>query len=521
MVVRRADRQRATFLAASTLALAIISLPLSFYVVLALRDQRAAVGLVYAGLLLICYAVSRTRYANWGSIMLVAGQTVLGFAALFTLVEPAAASALTAFLLVPVLFAIMLLPARWTLTLAVVINITLGGYAVVKGSMDSFYLPLIVMAVISTIAAVVAFVRERDLITIEQQASELARRSSSSRADSDDHTRSIEITADIARMMTGARDVSTMLRQVASLIVERFKFYHVQIFLVDASGKQARLQAASGAAGDQLMASGHSLLLNIESVVTRVINRGEVVTVHDTDIDPIHRRNELLPHTRSEIGLPLRVSGQVIGALNIQSAEPNAFNLSDTAVFQTIADQLAISIENARLFERAQRDLADIETLNRQLTGDAWSKYLTGRAANSPLGFASSAGRVTAIDAADAAETEADAGTISLPLKIRGETIGLLDVTSRTGETPDNETRSMLEAVAERVALALDSTRLGEQAQRQAEREQILSKISADLQATTDMNAILRITARESSKALGAARSFVHLTMEYSKDKAS
>ena len=77
----------------------------------------------------------------------------------------------------------------------------------------------------------------------------------------------------------------------------------------------------------------------------------------------------------------------------------------------------------------------------------------------------------------------------------------------------------MLEAVAERVAMALDSTRLGEQAQHHAEREEIMSRLSAELQSTTDLNALLRIVARTASHALETPTSFVHLIMEYDSDK--
>jgi len=516
---RRRDRHRAKFLAGSVLTLAIVGFPLALYVTVALNVVGGAAGLVNVGLLLLCYALSRSQYAKGGGVLLVIGQTLFGFWILLATQFASIAASTIAFMLIPILFSMLLLPARWTAGLAIGINSAIGIYAGVSGSMAQFYAPMTFLLIISTISAITSFLRERDFDTIEQQAEQLTHRASALTSETDERTRAIMMTAEIAQIMTGSREVNAMLKQVASLIVERFQVYHAQIFLIEPGARQARLYAASGAASDELMARNDALPLSVQSVVTRVISRGEAVAVNDTDVDPIHRRNELLPLTRSEIGLPLRVSGQVIGALNIHSVIPNAFKLADIAAFQTIADQMAISIENVRLFERAQRDLADIETLNRQLTGEAWRSYLTGRGGGAPAGYATSDGRIAPINSTDEAESPSGEGTISLPLKIRGETIGLLDVTSRSGEMPDSDTRSMLEAVAERVALALDSTRLGEQAQRQAEREQILSKISAELQATTDMNAILRIVARESSKALGAPRSFVHLTMEYSKDK--
>jgi len=213
------------------------------------------------------------------------------------------------------------------------------------------------------------------------------------------------------------------------------------------------------------------------------------------------------------MALPLRVGGRIIGALDVQSTAPDAFQQTDIAIFQTMADQLAIAIENARLFEQARRDLQDIERLNRQLTGEAWRDYMSGRKADAPVGYQATEGDVKPVSAQDQADDEK---ALSVPLKVRGQTIGLLDIAARDGSEPDVETRHMLEAVAERVALALDSSRLSEQSQRQAAREQILSRLSAELQATTDLDVILRVAAREASRALDTPQSFVHLTMSYS-----
>jgi GAF domain-containing protein len=107
---------------------------------------------------------------------------------------------------------------------------------------------------------------------------------------------------------------------------------------------------------------------------------------------------------------------------------------------------------------------------------------------------------------------------VELPLTVRGETIGQLEVASRDGTAPDSDTQYMLQAVAERVAQALDTTRLGEQSRRQAEQEQILSRLSADLQASGDLQTVLRIVAERASRAMGTSRGFVHLTLRLDED---
>ena len=198
------------------------------------------------------------------------------------------------------------------------------------------------------------------------------------------------------------------------------------------------------------------------------------------------------------------------------SAERTMLN-SRTSV-QNLMNTLALYPTNRKLLqvkvEQAQRDLRDIELLNRRLTGEAWRSYVTDRT-KSPLGYqASPTGVQPIISDDDTLRLRRKDGGVSLPLKVRGTTIGALDVTPRKGdEPPDEETRSMLEAVAERVALALDSTRLGEMAEQRAKRDQILSTLSAEFQASSDLPGILRAAASGVSQAFGSSRGFAQLTL--------
>jgi GAF domain-containing protein len=373
-------------------------------------------------------------------------------------------------------------------------------------------IPTVATALIAAVASASTFLRERDVTLIQKQADDLTRYSQTLEAE----IRNIITTAQVGQAITGTRNVGQLLKQVVNLIVERFDlFYHAQVFLIDDAHQWAVLQESTGEAGTRLLARNHRLQVGSQSVIGQVTGGGRPVIVLDTDTDPVHRRNELLPNTRSEMALPLIAGGQVIGALDIQSTQPFAFRETDIRVFQTMADQLSVAIENARLFERAQRDLQEIELLNRRLTGEGWRQFQAGRAGVMPIGFEASAQGVKPVLPNQEPSDDRAPGTVSLPLMVRGEPIGMLDVTPRSGETPDPAMRNILEQVAERVALALDSTRLSEQALRQAEREQVLSRLSAELQATTDLDVILRVAAREASRALGTPRGFVHLIMEY------
>jgi GAF domain-containing protein len=507
------QRQRAQILAALTLSLLVIVI-LFMAVALLVGGRLPPSAWPVPALLLVSYLLSASPRPEFGAWLFVFGQAILNFIFLATASTPVLTPLTLIFVLVPILLSTLVLQAWVTITVSglTVVGIVLSAVFIPWLNLGQILVPFIAIILLSALASATALIRQHDIETAEHQATDLSKQRQSLEED----VRHIMTMAEVGRTVTGTRDLDMLLKQIVNLITERFDFYHAQVFLLDEASEYAVLKASTGSAGRELLARGHRLRVGSQSVIGHVTAKGEPVIASDTDTDPVHRRNELLPHTRAEMALPLRVGGRVTGALDIQSVNPNAFRSTDVPVLQTMADQLAVAIENAHLFERAQRDLEEIALLNRQLTGEAWSKFLSGRSRSAPVGFKAKKGDLQPLSTeGEEAEDRPQPGAISLPLKVRGETIGVLDVMARDGEKPDDETRDMLEAVAERVALALDSARLGEQSQRRVAHEQVLSELSAELQATTDLDVILRAVARSASRALGTSRGFVHLVMEY------
>jgi len=506
------ERRRARVLAGASLALMLCAALLAGWGLIR-NSHEASQGLPALALFFGSFVLSRTKRPDLGAYLVVAG-TLIGIFVVI-LLEPTAEAALKdiPFILLPVLLSALLLEVRLTATVAAIVVLGLAGISFVLPFLPlTSYLPqFIAVILISALAVVTGALRERDISTIEKQTTELTRYSETLQSEA----RNVVATAQIAQAITGTRDLKQLLKQTVDLIIERFRdFYHAQVFLVDDAREFAVLEESTGDAGRALLARGHKLGVGTQSVIGQVAAKGEPIIVSDADTDPTYRRNELLPDTRSEMALPLVAGGRVIGVLDIQSKLSNIFTSSDTRVFQTMADQLAISVENARLFERAQRDLEEIENLNRRLTREGWQTFQRGQSSKA-AGYQADASGIRPLPSGEDRQTNGDK-TIRMPLMIRGEAVGMLDVTSRSGEPPSPEVQSMIEAVAERVALALDSTRLSESTLRQAERDQVLGRLSAELQATTDLDMILRVAAREASRALGTPRGFVHLVMEYS-----
>jgi GAF domain-containing protein len=172
---------------------------------------------------------------------------------------------------------------------------------------------------------------------------------------------------DPEELLPGASELAASLLAVVDLIRKQFGFYHVGIFLVDdrgqAPGAWAVLRAGTGEPGRQMVAQGHRLRVGGDSMIGWCIAHKQARIALDVGKDAVHFDNPLLPNTRSEAALPLISRGRVIGAMSIQSTLPAAFDEDDTIVLQTMADQLANAIENARLYADAQQRALELAAL--------------------------------------------------------------------------------------------------------------------------------------------------------------
>ncbi len=169
----------------------------------------------------------------------------------------------------------------------------------------------------------------------------------------------LQVASQVARDATAARELDELLDRAVSLIRDRFGFYHAGIFLVDKRGECAVLRAAVGQAGRKMLKEGYRLKLNEESALGNVIHTGRSRIAPDVRNKARPGDDHLLPESRSEMTLPLKVGERIIGALNVQSDEKAAFDEGDVQALQTMADQLAVAMEKMRLFERTQAALEE------------------------------------------------------------------------------------------------------------------------------------------------------------------
>ncbi len=178
----------------------------------------------------------------------------------------------------------------------------------------------------------------------------------------------LQTAAEIARDITSTLTLDELLVRLVNLLCERFSFYHASIFLIDESGEYAYVRESTGAAGAEMKRRGHKLGIGSRSVIGQTTSTLMPVVLNDLsqkESQEIHRFNPLLLHTRAELGIPLVIGERLIGALDVQSTQPNVFNEEYVSILQTLADQIAVAVDNAKSYELVQTAMQETQKADR------------------------------------------------------------------------------------------------------------------------------------------------------------
>ena len=309
----------------------------------------------------------------------------------------------------------------------------------------------------------------------------------------------LEATAAVSKDVTSELDMRVLLTKVVNEISQRFGIYHIGIFLLDATGTWAELQAASSAGGQRMLARGHRLQVGQQGMVGHVSSTGQARIALDVGADATFFDNPDLAETRSEIALPLRARGEIIGVLDVQSTEPQAFVQEDTAVLQTLADQVAMAISNARLFQQAQASLEAEHRAYGELSRQAWQQLLKARPV---VGYRSQQGIVAMIDNQTLEQADDNQlPTVSVPIKVHDQVIGVIDA-RKPGGAWTTEQADVVETLAEQLGVALESARLYQDTQRRAAQERLVGEVTSRIRESLDIETVLKTTASEVRQAL-------------------
>ena len=349
--------------------------------------------------------------------------------------------------------------------------------------------------------------------TIAQQTEELTRRNAQ-----------LELASQIARDIAVETDTRTLFTKTVDLIKDRFGFYHVGIFLLDELKEYAVLRAATGEAGQKLLERKHRLRAGQEGLVGFTCGTGEARIALDVGVDAVHFRNPLLPETRSEMALPLKIGSLIIGALDVQSKLESAFTTEDIRILQSIADQLAVGIERSRLVGELQTTINELTSSSAIYTEKAWGSLLKTTEIISSYGISQEKEEKNIKNPPEVNEVLKKGETVirhlkeggmettivAVPVKIREQIIGVLDI-HYASSTIDSDTHDFIDTVANRLALSLENARLLQDTQKRASTEHLVREITTKVQSYTSVDDILKATAGELGRSLGLSEVQIEL----------
>jgi len=322
-----------------------------------------------------------------------------------------------------------------------------------------------------------------------------------------------ESIAQVSRVISSIQNQEELLKRITRMISQLFGFYHVGIFLLDDDNRYAVLRAANSEGGQRMLARGHRLAVGQTGIVGHVTLTGTPRIALDTGTDAVYFDNPDLPDTHSEMALPLKIGSQVVGALDVQSTEPNAFSQEDINIISTLADQVSAALENARLHEQSQEALLKAESAYRQMTGEAWTNIHRF----SPIvGYHFDGIKAKPLNVpTNGKQDEGQSDAFSVPVQLRGESIGNLRInpTSENHKWTEDEI-AIIQATAERVALAVENARLVSESQKRASKEQVIGEASSKISSAINLDNILQTALREMGHILPGAEISIQVKNE-------
>ena len=346
----------------------------------------------------------------------------------------------------------------------------------------------------------------------------------------------LEISTKTSNQLATILDVDELLKQVVVTIQETFDYYHVHIYLVNAAADELVMVEGTGEVGQQLKAKGHTIPFG-RGIVGSVARTGQATFVENVAKLPDFIANPLLPKTRSEMAIPLRKGDQILGVLDMQSEEIGGFTADDLTLMQSIADQVAISVDNAQLFAQVETRLADLQVAQDRYIEQAWTKanlrhqeYRYNRP-NTPV-----LDETTVLTARQLAQVQNRPALVALnsdksnaqtvnhkpqsivsPIILNGKIIGDLQMHQAEEDKPspwtDNDL-ALLEAILDQVAQTAENLRLFDETRQQAGRQKLLADVGDRLRRANDMESLMKLGIEEVSRVLGAKQAFVRLGSE-------
>ncbi|MHC1741218.1 MAG: GAF domain-containing protein [Anaerolineaceae bacterium] len=326
-------------------------------------------------------------------------------------------------------------------------------------------------------------------------------------------------TRQITREISHQTDLDKLMHDSVDLVRTQLGYHYVAIFLNDVRDENSLLTSASGEGSQALLDRKYRIRIHEPGIISSVVSQGEAHIANDLTLEPAQNKSSQISNSLSEITVPLRVGQHVIGALDVQSDQKNAFGDEDLEMLQSIADQLAVVIDKTTLIQKLNSDVESLEENYRSYTSGVWRTHLKGTKGHLNYTFienkletdfiqtkiaeqALNSGQTVIAPANTDNNPEVNESIIAVPIILRDQVLGVLNIKYKGTDIP-NDMTALVSNASDRLALALENARLLEQIQERADREHLVGEISSKLRAATDIDSILQTTAAELGKSLG------------------
>lgn len=339
---------------------------------------------------------------------------------------------------------------------------------------------------------------------------------------------SFDLTSQVSAIITNNNNLQALLKQTIELIQQTFHFYHVHIYTYDRANSQLLMTSGSGEVGRILKKEKHHIDLG-KGIVGSVALNQENLVINNVDEFPNFIRNRLLPDTQSEMAIPMKRGGEVLGVLDIQNNVLNSFSELDAELMQALANQLAIAMHGLLLVAETEDALATVEALNKQLVEQRWEqalqqtqvtgyKYTPDEVSPTETAWIPSMSlalnnEVTSEDDEvvhlqdDAEQIE----SVAIPIKLRGQTIGILGLERNQNQSWTKNELLVIQTIGEQIGLALEGARLFETTGRAAWRDRVVSESTAKLWASGELEEVMRIAVQQLGDTLSASEVVIRL----------
>jgi GAF domain-containing protein/HAMP domain-containing protein len=312
-----------------------------------------------------------------------------------------------------------------------------------------------------------------------------------------ERTRQLAATNEVGRVAASSLDPEQLLARVLPLFPEQFGYYYAAIYLLDPSSKWAELKEATGEAGRVLKQNHHRLEVSGKSMVGTAIREQTPRIAQVTTNEKQRFDNPLLPYTRSEIALPLMVGDRLLGALDVQSTRESDFGPQVIETLKNMASQVAIALENARLFQEAQQVIRELRTVQQQYLLEGWGGFSDD---NQNLEY-----RI-------GDEEDHSPATLEVPISLRDQILGQIMLEGQQEWTQDQQ--SLVNAVATQAAIAMENARLVSESRQIALRERMVAEINSKIWSSATIDGVLQTAIKELGRRLNASSATIELNID-------